>query len=90
MELYRWSTKKQLNAKPHRKRVKHHRNPGDFHELTFSTYRRMPLLTNDLWRAELSRCIDQANQPHLFELAAFVYMPEHLHLASLKTSFRDL
>ena len=40
----------------------------------------MPLLTNDIWRTELSRCIDQANQTHQFELAAFVYMPEHLHL----------
>ena len=40
----------------------------------------MPLLTNDLGRIELSRCIDQANQTHQFELAAFVYMPEHLHL----------
>jgi putative transposase len=69
-----------MNTQPHRKRVKHHHNPGDFHELTFSTYRRTPLLTNDLWRIELSRCIDQANQTHQFELAAFVYMPEHLHL----------
>ncbi|MDX1926108.1 MAG: transposase [Pirellulaceae bacterium] len=69
-----------MNTQPHRKRVKRHHNPGDFHELTFSTYRRTPLLTNDLWRIELSRCIDQANQTHQFELTAFVYMPEHLHL----------
>jgi len=40
----------------------------------------MPLLTNDCWRTELSRCIDRANLTHQFELAAFVYMPEHLHL----------
>ncbi len=40
----------------------------------------MPLLTSDLWRIELSRSIDQANQIHQFELTAFVYMPEHLHL----------
>ncbi len=40
----------------------------------------MPLLTNDLWRVELSRYIDEANQTHQFELAAFVYMPEHCHL----------
>ena len=36
----------------------------------------MPLLSNDIWRIELSRCIDQANQTHQFELVAFVYMPE--------------
>ena len=69
-----------MSAEPHRKRVKHHHSPGDFHELTFSTYRRLPLFTNDLWRTELSRCIDEANQKHCFELIAFVYMPEHVHL----------
>ncbi len=72
--------RKQMDTQPHRNRVKHHHNPGDFHELAFSTYRRMPLLTSDLWRIELSRSIDQANQIHQFELTAFVYMPEHLHL----------
>jgi putative transposase len=40
----------------------------------------MPLLTNDLWRAELSRCIDNANLELQFELIALVYMPEHVHL----------
>jgi hypothetical protein len=39
---------------PHRKRVKHYHQPGEFHELTFSCYRRMPLLTNDLWRRNLT------------------------------------
>ena len=69
-----------MTTRPHRKRVKHHHSPGDFHELTFSTYRRMPFLTNDHWRTELSRGVDQANEVHQFELAAFVYMPEHVHL----------
>lgn len=69
-----------MNAQPHRKLVKHHHSPGDFHELTFSTYRRLPLLTNDVWRAELSRSINQANETLHFELVAFVYMPEHVHL----------
>jgi putative transposase len=40
----------------------------------------MPLLTNDHWLAKLSKCIDAANQQMAFELVAFVYMPEHLHL----------
>jgi len=29
---------------PHRKQVRHYREPGCLHELTFSCYRRMPLL----------------------------------------------
>ncbi len=64
----------------HKKRVKHFHRRGDLHELTFSCYLRMPLLTNDLWRVELSRAIDIANRESQFELVAFVYMPEHVHL----------
>ena len=65
---------------PYRKRVKHYHEPGDFHELTFSCYRRMPLLTNDTWRGHLARCIDDALSAEKFYLVAFVFMPEHVHL----------
>jgi len=64
----------------HRKQVKHYHEPGDFHELTFSCYGRRPLLTNDDWRRRLSRHIDTASDEASFDLVAFVYMPEHLHL----------
>ncbi|MGO8752013.1 MAG: REP-associated tyrosine transposase [Thermoguttaceae bacterium] len=64
----------------HRKRVRHYNEPGHCHELTFSCYRRMPLLTNDDWREKLSRSIDRAIDAHAFSLVAFVYMPEHIHL----------
>jgi len=40
---------------PHRKRVRHFDDAGHFHELTFSCYRRLPLLTDDEWWGELSR-----------------------------------
>jgi putative transposase len=66
--------------KAHRKRVKHVHQPGDLHELTFSCYRRMKLLTNNAWRARLSAAIDEAGQTIGCYLAAFVYMPEHVHL----------
>ena len=65
---------------PHRKRVRHYNDPGDLHELTFSCYKRMPLLTNDLWREMLGLAIDRALIGHGYQLAAFVYMPEHVHL----------
>ena len=44
----------------HRKLVRHYHEPGDLHELTFSCDRRMPLLTNDVWRELLCRSIDRA------------------------------
>jgi putative transposase len=64
----------------HRKLVRHYHEPGHSHELTFSCYQRRPLLTNELWRGMLSEAIDHALERHGYQLAAFVYMPEHVHL----------
>jgi putative transposase len=64
----------------HRKRVHHYEEPGTLHELTFSCYRRLPLLTNDRWRGMLTEAVDRALKRHGFALVAFVYMPEHVHL----------
>ena len=44
----------------HRKSVRHFHEAGHLHELTFSCYRRMPLLTNDSWRERLARCVEAA------------------------------
>jgi putative transposase len=68
------------DIQPHRKTVKHYHEPGHLHELTFSCYKRMPLLTNDDWRKRLAACIEQANQEEAMQLVAFVFMPEHVHL----------
>ena len=68
------------HTQPHRKQVKHYHEPGDFHELTFSCYHRMKLLTNDSWRGHLARSIDTATADEEFLLIAFVLMPEHVHL----------
>ena len=59
---------------PYRKTIKHYHEPGDLNELTFSCYRRLPLLTNDDWRSRLSRCIDDAKEEAAMKLVAFVYM----------------
>ena len=69
-----------MASEPHRKRVRHFNVPGHAHLLTFSCYRRMALLTNDLWRAWLSTSIDRALARYGVDLIAFVYMPEHIHL----------
>jgi putative transposase len=69
-----------------RKQIQHFHEPGDCHELTFSCYRRLPLLTNDLWRRMFCEAIERALQRHAFRLAAFVLMPEHVHLLVYPTS----
>ena len=38
------------------------------------------MLTNDTWRRELARLIDAACLEAEFDLTAFVFMPEHIHL----------
>lgn len=67
-------------TRPHRKLVRHFHEPGDLHELTFSCYKRQPLLTNDVWREHLAACIDAACIECEMQLGAFVFMPEHVHL----------
>ena len=64
----------------HRKRIKHYHEPGHLHEFTFSCYCRKPLLTKDSWREKLARSLDEAGESEQFELVAFVFMPEHVHL----------
>jgi putative transposase len=68
---------------PHRKLVKHVHDPGDLHEFTFSCYHRRPLLTNDRWRQYLADSLDSAGEQFNFQLIAFVFMPEHVHLLTL-------
>ncbi len=67
-------------SRQHRKKVRHFHKPGHFHELTFSCYRRLPLLTNDDWRGRLCRYINTAGEKTAVELVGFVLMPEHVHL----------
>ena len=69
-----------------RKRIKHYHDPGDVHELTFSCYHRMPLLTNDPWRRYLAHSVREATRLHAFRLVAFVFMPEHVYLLVLPES----
>jgi putative transposase len=64
----------------HRKSVRHYPDAGHLHELTFSCYRRLPLLTNDDWRRRLAHSIDSAAELENVVLHAFVFMPEHVHL----------
>ena len=65
---------------PHRKTIRHYHELGHLHELTFSCFHRLPLLTNDRWRELLARCLDAAVEEAQVQLVGFVFMPEHVHL----------
>jgi putative transposase len=64
----------------YRKRIHHYDEPGHARELTFSCYKQMPLLVNDAWLAMLAMSVDHAIEGHKYRLAAFVFMPEHVHM----------
>jgi putative transposase len=64
----------------HRKLVRHFDDLRDVHELTFSCYRRWPLLADEHRRSMLAESIDRGTERHGYSLAAFVFMPEHVHL----------
>jgi putative transposase len=64
----------------HRKTIKHYHQPGHFHEFTFSCYQRRQLLLDDRLCVRLAEAIDAANQEEQFDLVAYVFMPEHVHL----------
>ncbi|MGE0683979.1 MAG: transposase [Candidatus Binatia bacterium] len=65
---------------PYRKRIRHIHEPGHYHELTFSCYQRRPLLMNEEWKRLFTQALNRAIPSQGFQLIAFVYMPEHLHL----------
>lgn len=71
--------------RPRRKTVRHFDLPNHAHELTFSTYRRLPVMLGpgipEIILASIARIGDRG----LARILAFVLMPEHLHLLLLPT-----
>ena len=65
---------------PHRKLRRSWNEPGHAHELTFSCYRRWPLLSKDLTRSWFVEALDRARQRWNLALWAYVIMPEHAHV----------
>jgi putative transposase len=64
----------------YRKRCRRYNIPGNAHELTFSCFRRRPFLSRDRTRGYLVEAIIEAKRKHVFDLWAYVVMPEHVHL----------
>lgn len=67
-------------SSPHRKKARKFNVSGHAHFMTFSCYKRMPLLTNDVWRKWLAESVRTACDTHEVSLWAYVFMPEHVHL----------
>ena len=57
--------------------------PGDAHELTFTCYKRLPLLSKDRTRLWFIGALEQARSRWRFDLWAYVIMPEHAHVLLL-------
>ena len=53
---------------------------GDLHFITFSCYRRRPLLGMPRSRYQFVKILDQVRSRHHFQLIGYVIMPEHVHL----------
>ena len=65
---------------PHRKRKVTYNIPGHAHFLTYSCYRRYPLLSKDRSRGWVVEAIQKARDQFDFAIWAYVIMPEHVHL----------
>ncbi len=64
----------------HRKRCRSYNSPGEAHELTFSCFRRLPLLSKDRSRQWFVEALDKARRRRDFLVWAYVIMPEHVHV----------
>jgi len=60
--------------------LKRHYGQGDLHFVTFSCYRRRPLLGTVWVRDRFVKILDEVRRRHKFRLVGYVVMPEHVHL----------
>lgn len=62
------------------KRRVRYNEPGQPRELTFSCYQRYPFLSQDRTRQWLGEALEEARRTFGYQLWAYVFMPEHVHL----------
>ncbi len=67
-------------AEPHRRQLKHYNDPGHAHFITFSCWKRLPLLSKDRSRLWFLKSLNTSLTKYDFGCWAFVIMPEHVHL----------
>jgi putative transposase len=64
----------------HRKQCRRYNIPGHAHELTFCCYQHRAFLNSERTCRYLTEAILRAKEIHEFDLWAYVFMPEHIHL----------
>ncbi|MDE3062938.1 MAG: transposase [Acidobacteriota bacterium] len=57
-----------------------YQNSGQFHFLTFSCYKRQPLLAHRNGYSLMEQALERVRQTHKLVVAGYVLMPEHVHL----------
>ena len=62
------------------KNLKRYYGRGELHFITFSCYRRLPLLNTIRARNVFVKALGQIRERHKFRLVGYVVMPEHVHL----------
>jgi putative transposase len=62
------------------KKLKRYYGRGDLHFITFSCYRRRPLLGTVRARDHFVKILDEVRRRHAFGLIGYVVMPDHVHL----------
>ena len=67
----------------HRKRCKRHDVEGQAHCLTFSCFRGQPFLLGERARLWMAEALSAERRQGLYDLWAYVLMPEHAHLVLL-------
>ncbi|MCI0381119.1 MAG: transposase [Gemmataceae bacterium] len=63
-----------------RKRVRSYNNPGEAHELTFSCFHGLQLLSKDRTRQWLISAMRNARRDLKLSILSYVIMPEHVHI----------
>ena len=67
-------------GEPHRKMCHRYNLPGHAHELTFDCLNSRPFLSSERTCGYLADALVAAREKHAFDLWAYVFMPEHVHL----------
>ncbi len=63
-----------------RKKIRHYNEPYQAHELTFSCYKRLPLLSDERTCLLLIDALNSARQKTKYSILAFMIMPNHVHV----------
>jgi len=71
-------------------RLKRFQQSRDLHFVTFSCYRRRPLLDSPSRRALFERALEDARRSYRFFVTGYVVMPEHVHLLISEPERRQL